>query len=50
MQDEALLRVAPVSALKGASRVVVDCIYGVACGPRCGSGSRNRRTDGQLGT
>ena len=29
--------------------VVVDCIYGVVCGPRGGGGSRNWRTDGQLG-
>ena len=27
---------------------VVDCIYGVDCGPRSGGGSRNRRADGQL--
>ena len=37
------------SAMTTARFVVVDCIYGVDCGPRGGGGSRNWRTDGQLG-
>ncbi len=37
------------SAMTTARFVVVDCIYGVDCGPRGCSGSRNWRTDGQLG-
>jgi hypothetical protein len=32
-----------------ACSVIVDWIYGVDCGPRDGGGSRNWRTDGQLG-
>jgi hypothetical protein len=38
-----------LSAMTTARFVVVDCIYGVVCGPRGGGGSWNWRTDGQLG-